>query len=212
VETPAPDSEAARLRAFQLLETIIASAQDTFVKFQESHKGIAFSELPQADQDFARGIVQLLDSISSQIYFASGAFDEKPHVDDPNRHPLSFNQKKRFLKEAGRLFDLLASDPHPSVVHHLIQTLHALLEIEPREVFLRIGRVVQAGKAGGYQYESLAIGEIVSLVNRVFADFRPMLQENQDVRLAMVEMLDVFVEAGWTQAIHLTYRLDEVFR
>jgi len=212
VETPEPECEAARLRAFQLLETIIASAQRTFAEFQESHRGITFSELPQAEQNRARALVQLLDSISSQLYFASGAFDEKPNPKDPDRHPLSFSQKRRFLREAGKLFDLLATEPHPSVVHHLIQTLYALIEVEPSEVFLRIVNILKAGKAGGYHYESLAIGEIVGMVNRVFADFRAMLKENEDVRLAMVEMLDLFVEAGWTQAIQLTYRLDEVFR
>jgi len=86
------------------------------------------------------------------------------------------------------------------------------LDLDPRDVFLRIVSLVKVGRAGGYQYEPLAIDEIVAMVNRVFADFRPMLRENQDVRLAMVEMLDVFVEAGWPQAIQLTYRLDEIFR
>jgi hypothetical protein len=212
VEPPEPTCEAARLRAFQLLETIIASTQSAFDRFQETHKGVAFSELPQADQEQARGLVQLLDSISSQLYFASGAFDEKPNVNDPDRNPLSLHQKKRFLKEAGKALDLLGNAPHPSIVHHLIETLHGLIEADPKEVFLRIVRIVKAGKSGGYQYESLAIGEIVTIVNSVFADYRPILQADQSVRLAMVEMLDVFVEVGWPQAIQLTYRLDEVFR
>jgi hypothetical protein len=71
---------------------------------------------------------------------------------------------------------------------------------------------VKSGKSGGYQYESLAIGLVVNVVNRVFADFRPLLQADPDIRTAMVAMLDIFVEVGWTQAIQLTYRLDEVFR
>lgn len=210
-EKPEPGVEAARLRAFQMLEALTKSAQNEFAKFQKSQEGKMLSELPKDVQNWARGIVQLLDTVASQLYFASGAYDEKNGAGNPDSHPISLSQKQRFLKEAGTLFDILAEHPHPSIIHHLIQTLHGLLNVEPRQVFLRIVKTVKAGKAGGYQFESLAIGEVVLVVNRVFADFRPVLQENKDVRIAMVEMLDVFVEVGWIQAIQLTYRLDEIF-
>lgn len=210
-EKPEPGVEAARWRAFQMLEAITKSAQNEFESFQKSQEGKTLADLPQEQQNWARNIVQLLDTVASQLYFASGAYDEKNGNGNSESHPISLSQKERFLKEAGHLFDLLVEHPHPSIIHHLIQTLNGLLSIEPRQVFLRIVKTVKAGKAGGYQFESLAIGEIVSVVNRVFADFRPMLQQNKDVRVAMVEMLDVFVEVGWIQAIQLTYRLDEIF-
>ena len=211
-EKPEPRVEAARLRAFQMLEAITRSAQSEFERFQKSREGNMLAELSNELQKWVRGIVQLLDTVAAQLYFASGAYDQKNGAGSPDSHPISLSQKQRFLYEAGNLFDRLSEHPHPSIIHHLIQTLNGLLSIEPRQVFLRIVKTVKAGMAGGYQFESLAIDEIVSVVNRVFADFRPMLQQNKDVRIAMVEMLDVFVEVGWIQAIQLTYRLDEIFR
>ena len=213
VEPSEPTCEAARLRAFRLLESIVGSAQQAFVELQESHKGTASSEFTQDEKERARRIVQLMDSVASQLFLASGAFDgKKANTADANSQPISLDQKRRFLKEAGKLLDLLTREPHPSIVHHLIQTLESLIGLNPRGVFLHIVSIAKSGKSGGYQYESLAVTLVVGIVNRIFADFRPVLLENQDVRIAMVEMLDLFVEAGWTQAIQLTYRLDEVFR
>ena len=115
---------------------------------------------------------------------ASGAYDEKPSQKS-ERH-VSDEQKKRFLKESEKLFSLLSIEPHPSTVQHVVDTLQSLLDIDPRTVFLRIVNFVKAGKDEGYQYESLAVDLIVRVVNRVFADFRPMLQEHQDTRDASI--------------------------
>jgi hypothetical protein len=211
-ETPDPICEAARARAFSLLEALTASAQRDFLALKQTHAKERFSEWPAADQGKAQRIAQLPDSISSQMYFASGAHAEKSNASQAERTSLSIGQKKRFLEESGKLFDLLSREPHPSTVHHLIETLQSLLEIDPRQVLLRITSIVEAGKGGGYQSESLAVELIVGVVNRIFADYRPMLQDYQEMRTAIVTMLDIFVEAGWPQAIQLTYRLDEIFR
>jgi len=210
IDPPDPISENARTRAFRILEEIVSSTQSGFVSLQARHANTLFSDWPKEEQERARSLAQLADSIASQLFFASGAFDSK--ANEAQAKPVSTEQKKRFLKEAGALLDLLSHDPHPSTVHHLIQMLQSLLDISPREVFLRMSRILKAGKSGGYQRESLAIGEIVNVVNSMLADFRPLFQEDQEMREAIVSILDTFVEAGWPQAIQLTYRLDEIFR
>jgi hypothetical protein len=210
IDPPDPIAEAARTRSFMVLEEIATSVPKAFSVLQQTHKGKRFSEWPAQDREMINKMAQLLDCIATQLYFASGAYDEKPSQKS-ERH-VSDEQKKRFLKESEKLFSLLSIEPHPSTVQHVVDTLQSLLDIDPRTVFLRIVNFVKAGKDEGYQYESLAVDLIVRVVNRVFADFRPMLQEHQDTRDAMVAMLDIFVEAGWLPAIQLTYRLDEIFR
>jgi hypothetical protein len=210
IDPPDPTFEKARARAFRSLEAIVSSAQSGCMALQRAHEQLPVDAWPTEDQEKLRKLAQVIDSVATQLYFASGAFVEKSNKDE--MQPVSVEQKKRLLVEASRLLDLLSSDPHPSTVHHLVEMLLSLLDISPREVFLRINSIVKAGKAGGYQRESLAIGEIVNVVNRVLADYRPLLQSDQEMREAMVSILDVFVEAGWAQAIQLTYRLDEIFR
>jgi hypothetical protein len=211
-DPPDPVAEKARTRAFNILEAMISSAQNGFLTLRQRHQNVPFADWPKADKEKANSLAQLADSISMQLYFASGAFDNTTNHGQADAHMVSIEQKRRFLNEAGLLLDLLSDDPHPGTVHRLIQMLQSLLDISPREVFLRISRIVQAGKSGGYERESLAIGEIVNVVNTALADFRPLLQDDQEMREAMVSMLDIFVEAGWPQAIQLTYRLDEIFR
>jgi hypothetical protein len=52
----------------------------------------------------------------------------------------------------------------------------------------------------------------VKLVERYLAEHRALFREDAACRQALLEMLDIFVKAGWPAARQLTYRLDEVFR
>jgi hypothetical protein len=100
----------------------------------------------------------------------------------------------------------------PSLTHHLLETLESFVVIDPRGVFLRIGRVVRSGERGGYQYEQVAVDLLVRLVERYLAEYRTLLREDERCRRTLLEILDIFVRAGWPSARRLTYRLDEIFR
>lgn len=212
VETPDPASEMVRGKVFECLSLIATSAASGLKFLQDNHRGAEFSTWPTTDQQKLRTIAKLPDTIASQLYFASGAFNAKPNVSPREERTLSLGQKQRLLREAGPLIDSLSINAHPATVHHLLEMLEYLIDVNPREVFLRIVHLVKSGKPGGYHYESLADDLAVKVVNRVLAEFRPMLQEDRDCGKAMIAMLDVFVEAGWPQALQLTYRLDEIFR
>jgi hypothetical protein len=79
-------------------------------------------------------------------------------------------------------------------------------------VFLRIGRIVRASQSGGYQYESLAADLIVRFIECFLAEYRHILRENEECRNVLIEILDTFVQAGWSSARRLTYRMEEIFR
>lgn len=90
--------------------------------------------------------------------------------------------------------------------------LEAFIPIDPRRVFLQVSTLVKSGKSGRYQYESMAAEHIVRIVERYLAEYRPLLQEDAECRVALRTTLDSFVEAGWPAAQQLSYRLDEIFR
>jgi hypothetical protein len=52
----------------------------------------------------------------------------------------------------------------------------------------------------------------VRIIERFLAEYRSLFQENIECRDALIEVLDIFVQAGWPQAQRLTYRLEEIFR
>jgi hypothetical protein len=58
----------------------------------------------------------------------------------------------------------------------------------------------------------LAADLVVKLVEQYLAEYRALLREDAECRRTLIEILDVFVQAGWPTARRLTYRLEEIFR
>ena len=156
---------------------------------------------------------QLLDWIATQLYLASGAFADKQNRDEDH---LTEPQKQRFWREAAALFDALASEIHPHTAHERVQALDHLLPCDPRCVFLTASKAITSSSAVGYQHESLAVGDVVKLIQRALADHREIFQStdsvDSDCLTALLNVLDLFVEAGWAEARQLTHRLEEIYR
>jgi hypothetical protein len=108
--------------------------------------------------------------------------------------------------------DELADVPVPSLTHYLIETAETFIAVDPAEVFLLISRILKSGRNSGYEFESLAIPVFVRIIERFLAEYRSLFQESAECREALIEVLDIFVQAGWPQAQRLTYRLEEIFR
>ena len=110
----------------------------------------------------------------------------------------------------------LAEEMHPHTAHHVVQTLRHLLPCAPREVFLVAARAITSSSAAGYQHESLAVSEVVKLIQSALADHREIFHSadntESDCLVALLKVLDLFVEAGWAEARQLTHRLEEIYR
>lgn len=207
-----PKQDAVRQRALDLLGQLLRSACGELREIEQRHSGVPFNEWPAEDRGSAQSLARLIDHAGSEVYFASGAYDGKGQGQADEDESVTRERAERFYREAGAILDELADVGLPSVTHHLLETLEFFIPLDPRGVFLRIGRVVRAGQKGGYQYESLAADLIVRLVERYLAEHRTLLREDTDSRQRLIEILDVFVQAGWPSARRLTYRLEEIFR
>lgn len=163
-------------------------------------------------QHQSHGLAQIIDSASMEVFFASGAYDNKQTSVDSDFTSLSLDNLRLFFAEAGEVLEVLADFSFANVTHNLLETLEFLVPVDPVGVFLRIGRTVFAGQEGGYQYESMAADLVVKLVERYLAEYRGVFRDNPDCRRTLLELLEVFVQAGWPSALRLTYRMDEIFR
>lgn len=204
---PEEEHTAIRRRAIGLIDDALRASIAAYREIWESLEGR--SDLTEDDPEvkLGREAAQNIDTIAREIYFASGAFDEKQgkgHIDPEKR--------ERLYRETADVLDDIADVPLPSVTHHLLETLEVFVDFDPGGVFLRIGAAIRGGKAGGYQFDSMAVGLFVRLIERYLADYRTLLQQDDEVRALLIEMLDVFVEAGWPKARQLTYGLHELFR
>ena len=150
--------------------------------------------------------LQVLDWSGHQIFFASGAMNREKASEQ-----LDEEQRRQLYQDSKPIVERLADVGAASLTHNLLQALETFISLDPLECFLS-HRVLKSGQKGSYEYESLAIGTFVNFVERFLAEYRFVFQENPACRTALIEVLDIFVQAGWPEAQRLTYRLEEIFR
>jgi hypothetical protein len=203
------DEQAAiRGRAIKLMSDVLRRAIAEFRAASESLSGRSDLTEDSPEVKVARDLASTIDVIGMEIYFSSGTFDEKQ-----NKGPkVTREQRERLYHEIGEVLDQIADAPLPAVTHHLVETLETFIEFDPRGVFVRLGKAIRGGKPGGYQFDPMAADLFVRIVERYLAERRTLIQKDDEVRELLIEMLDVFVEAGSPKARKLTYGLHELFR
>jgi hypothetical protein len=203
-DVPKENDSAVRKRAFGVIETIVASI---IVRMDHLIHGINVENRDESWQSDFQELGRLVDYISNQIYFSSGAYD------GTNSHTkLDDESRRTFWRESQHTIRLLSDVAIPSAAHHLVETLQSFVSFDPIDVFHAIAAVVRSAKSWGYQYESLAVDLLVKVTERYIAEYRMELQNDRQSREELIEILETFVEAGWPSARRLSYRLEEIFR
>lgn len=199
----------ARARARELYERITMLAQTQLRKVLEDptitneDKSGVFKEL-----------LQLLDEVVTRMYFA---LDVNPHVQREENALSNTNRRDLYfeLKPIIRLVSMRpAVEKHylaPHTAHYLMEMFTSVLQYDPSSVAQFAAAVCKASSALSYQFDSMAIGELVKLVDQILADHKDILKDEQTAT-AVGEMLDIFVRAGWPQAMQMTFRLDDAVR
>jgi hypothetical protein len=206
--TDAPEDAGIRRRAFNVIQSVLQLAQSELEAILAAHDGEAPSEWNDLERERAGDLGSVVNEVCSQLYFASGAFELRQGEPDKPLEPI----RTRFYREAFALIDALLLAPMPAGVHHLMETLASYIDQAPEVTFLRVAAAVRNGAASGYHLESLAEGLIVRIVQRYLADYRHLLRDDDRCRAALMDVLNVFVSAGWPSARNLTYGLEEIFR
>jgi hypothetical protein len=203
-EPPDTVESEVRMRAVELFQTVTVAVCEAFAALFARSRTPGWSE---SDAGILKEIARLVDHSATELYFASGVFNH-----GQAQPSITRMQQERFYRELTPTIDALITVGLPSAIHHLIEMLEAFVPVDPRKVFLHVSALVESGRRGDYQYESLAVDHIVRIIERYLAEYRPMLQEDTMCRIALRKTLDIFVEAGWPAAQQVSYHLDEIFR
>jgi hypothetical protein len=172
-------------------------------------KRLRREELTEAEQEQFENLERLLVVCGSELYFASGAFQEHRYALPP---VLTTPEQTELFHALAPSWDLLVEIGSPGLVHHLVQTLEMFVPIDPARVFLLIGQSVLAGKLWRYQFESQAVDLVVRVIRTYIAEHRSIFEKNPECLRMLRELLDLFITAGWPSARVVAYRVDEVFR
>ena len=161
-------------------------------------------------------IYRVIDEVIMRLYFAVA------HKKDGAEEPVEeisrelrccfYNEVKPLMEE---VIDF-ALDPENGVMfaktaHYFMQLLSSFLSCNPKEVLHLAGRLARSSEPFGYNLDSLAVEDVVKLVEIVLADHRDEVRDGEGLA-DLLNLLDIFAKTGWPDALRLVWRLDEVFR
>lgn len=157
-----------------------------------------------------------IDQVISSLYytFAHDRIESEKQTD-----VISDDLRCRFYDEVKPLMEQVIefADPDTGVMfastaHDFVQLLTSFLKCNPKEVLYFAERIARSSEPFGYNLDSLAVEEVVKLVEIVLADHRHVVRADDDCLKSLLNLLDLFAKTGWTDALKLVWRLDEVFR
>ena len=196
------DDNDRRHRALGLAKAIVDAASECLTAYYAS-------DTPNdLDRSHAHEFLQLLDTACYELYFSTGATN---HSEQSNRPPSSI-ELDIFFREAAPILQRIGDCATPRTVYCLLQLLEFLLPFDPERAFDLAAYVLRhGGRYTGFQFESLGVDLIVRLIGVFLADHKEIF-ENEERRTALIECLEIFMEAGWPAAQRLLYRLPELLQ
>lgn len=212
-ESANKENDYIRSECFRLLERICRNAYAFYQIFKAELDNKDFSQWTEEEKNKLKHLHRIIDFIITKVYFASGGAERiQTDVIDGDKIPMGSDERLQFWRESQGLLNAVAETSFSDVTHRLVETLEFLFSYDPKGVFLLLGKAIHNGRADGYQYESIAVSNIIKIIEAVLSQYAYLLKENQECRQTMIEILDTFVEAGWEAAHKLTYRLEEIYR
>lgn len=163
-----------------------------------------------------RAAGMLVNHAVNQLYFGSGAYaaqqSQQNSQDEDPLGLLDIKAKAQFLDDYADTLAMLASSQEPGTLHHLIELYEYLIPGNPVTVFESVHQILFGrGREEGYHFESLGNTAVVRIVQRYIADHRSIF-EDEGRRARLVEILRLFSEVGWAEALKLLYELPELLR
>jgi hypothetical protein len=152
---------------------------------------------------------RVINHAMNQLYFGAGARTEDKE-DGPGLN--NAGTKARFLADYADILTLLRRSREPATLHRLIELYEHLIPGDPVAVFTAIHAILTGlGAEEGYHFESIGSTAVVKVVRRYIADHRGIF-DHPERRAKLVEILQLFSEVGWTDAIGLLYELPDLLR
>ena len=170
----------------------------------------------EENQKKLQNAYSVIDQVILSLYYSFAhdrvkSENQTEIISDDLRH--HFYEKVKPLME--QVIDF-ADDPDTGVMfaptaHYFMQLLRSFLGCNPKEVLHLAARVVKSSEPFGYNLDSIAVHDIVEFVEIVLADHRDKVRDGEALE-DLLNLLDMFAKTGWTDALKLVWRLDEVFR
>ncbi len=163
--------------------------------------------------DTNKHLLEILDSAASRIVFSFGL----PAHGVTGSDVMGSDERVKHYTEVRPLLEKLLGDPDdpttvplmPHTAYYLLQLMNGILDVDPVRILAFAAAVCAGGSYFKLELDVSARDEAVQLVDRALADHKDTLKSSA---VSIGKMLDLFVRAGWSEALALTFRLDDAFR
>ncbi len=203
----APPGGPGQRTAFRLLAIAADASLARWARDPEEH--MTGAELSEEQLAELRGSVEVAHGIAQQIYFASGAFDEKRGRERSKPAPTS-RDLSEFADLAFPILAACASLHVPQCVHAAVQTMVFLAPLDEARALRAVADAVPAD--GPYAGDPLAGGDVIPYLERLLAEQRSLVLVDEDGLAAFGQLLTTFAAAGNEAALVLAYTFADVFR
>jgi hypothetical protein len=189
--------------AFRLLSMAADAALARWTREPGEH--LAGENLSDDQLAELRGAADIANGISEQVYFASGAFDEKRGRHGPTRDELT-----EFADLAFPVLAKCAALRLPRCIHEAVETMIFLAPLDEARALRAIADAIPA--EGTYASDSLAGDLVIPYLERLLAEQRPLVLYDKRGIAAFRHLLATFAAAGNQAALTLAYTFADVFR
>ncbi len=195
-------------RAIKWLKQVIDVASATIEELSATTNGARTAETTKQLQD----IYGVIDEVITRLYYTTAAHEKgQPEEIDGKLHCQFYDQVKPLMEDV----TTFALGEHgimfAPTAYRFTQLLTCFISCNPKEVIHLAERVARSSEPSGYNFDSLAIEEVVKFVEIVLADHRSEVRGGESLE-NLLKLLDMFAKAGWSDALRLVWRLDEIFR
>jgi hypothetical protein len=166
-------------------------------------------------QNTLQSLLHIIETVGFRLYLN---LDISPDLRREETKVLSDDTRSMLFDEVLPLYSSLCEQNRPkqrrpiaaTTTHHIVQTFSVVVSYHP-EVVLDLTASLLTGMTLGYEFDSMAIGEVVKLTEVVLADHKDILSKAPNAA-NLGTILDVFLSAGWPEATRLVMRLENAVR
>jgi len=162
----------------------------------------------------------LIDNVIQRIYFSLKINDlvrsgeNEQRISDENKKAYYIRLKPILQSIVESSKNIAGGIMIAHTAHYLIQMLNGVIKFHPDEaksILQMTSEITILAQKTGYSFDPSSIREVVNLTETIFVDHKELLKDEESLN-NLVDILNVYVESGWTQALDLLWKLDEVFK
>lgn len=181
----------------------------------ESYKALSDKSSKEEIENM-KSLYQSIDNIVTRLYFAA---DVTSHRRKREERALSEENRKEFYLEIKPILSLILEESKKSssptvfapTAHHFMELISGVLSYDVAGVLKMAADLLSVSESSSYNLDSMAMDEVVKLTEATLADHRSDLQNNENIT-NLLRLLDSFAKTGWSDALRLVWRLDEIYR